>query len=104
MRWKNLASTAEYIARIAAGEDVRLERRERPVDEQIGDALFTGLRLTSGLDFEQVGTRYGVDLWGRYREALQPLAAAGRLTIEDQRLRLTRDGMLVANDIMQLFV
>ena len=40
----------------------------------------------------------------RYREALQPLAAAGRLTIEDQRVRLTRDGMLVANDIMQLFV
>jgi oxygen-independent coproporphyrinogen-3 oxidase len=104
VRWKNLTSTTEYIARIAAREDVQLDRRERPVDEQIGDAIFTGLRLTSGLDFEQVGRRYGVDLWGRYREALQPLAAAGRLTIEDQRVRLTRDGMLVANDIMQLFV
>ena len=103
-RWKNIASTTEYIARMTAGEDVQLERRERPVDEQIGDALFTGLRLTDGLDFDEVGRRYGVDLWPRYREALQPLAAAGRLTIEDQRVRLTRDGMLVANDIMQLFV
>ena len=103
-RWKNIASTSEYIARMTAGEDVQLERRERPVDEQIGDALFTGLRLTDGLDFDEVGRRYGVDLWPRYREALQPLAAAGRLTIEDQRVRLTRDGMLVANDIMQLFV
>ena len=40
---------------------------QRPVDEQIGDALFTGLRLTGGLDFDQVGQRYGVDLWDRYR-------------------------------------
>jgi oxygen-independent coproporphyrinogen III oxidase len=103
-RWKNIASTTDYIARIGAGDDVRVDRRERSVDEQIGDALFTGLRLTEGLDFDRVGCRYGVDLWSRYREALQPLAAAGRLTIEDQRVRLTRDGMLGANDIMQLFV
>jgi oxygen-independent coproporphyrinogen III oxidase len=103
-RWKNIASTTDYIARIGGGDDVQMDRRERSVDEQIGDALFTGLRLTEGLDFDRVGCRYGVDLWSRYREALQPLAAAGRLTIEDQRVRLTRDGMLVANDIMQLFV
>ncbi len=103
-RWKNVASTTDYIGRIAAGESVHVERRQRPVDEQIGDALFTGLRLTGGLDFDQVGQRYGVDLWARYGAALQPLAAARRLTIEGHTVRLTRDGMLVANDIMQMFV
>ena len=103
-RWKNVASTADYIARIAAAEDVHVERRERPVHEQVGDALFTGLRLTGGLDFDQVGQRYGVDLWDRYGPALQPLAATRRLTIDGHTVRLTRDGMLVANDIMQLFV
>src|SRR5688572_29940500 len=75
-RWKNVASTTDYIARIAAGDDVHVERRERPVDEQVGDALFTGLRLADGLDFDSVGQRYGLDLWGRYGPALQPLAVA----------------------------
>jgi oxygen-independent coproporphyrinogen III oxidase len=103
-RWKNVASTSDYIGRIAASEGVHVERRQRPVDEQIGDALFTGLRLTGGLDFDRVGQRYSVDLWGRYAAGLQPLAAAGRLTIDGHRVRLTRDGMLVANDIMQMFV
>ena len=103
-RWKNVAATADYIARIGAGQSVHLERRERLVDEQIGDALFTGLRLTQGLDFDRVGQRYGVDLWARHEEALRPLASSGRLTIEGHTVRLTRDGMLVANDIMQLFV
>jgi oxygen-independent coproporphyrinogen-3 oxidase len=103
-RWKNVAGTGDYIARIGAGDAVAVDRRERPLEEQMGDALFTGLRLTCGIDFQQVGERYGVDLWGRYEPALEPLAAAGRLTIEGRRVRLTRHGMLVANDVMALFV
>lgn len=103
-RWKNVASTTDYIARVTAGGDVRLDWRERSADEQVGDALFTGLRLSDGLDFDRVGGRYGLDLWGRYEAALQPLAAGGRLTIDGHTVRLTREGMLVANDIMQLFV
>jgi oxygen-independent coproporphyrinogen III oxidase len=103
-RWKNVAATDDYITRLRSGESVHLERRQRPVDEQVGDALFTGLRLSEGLDFDRVGRRYGMDLWARYEGALRPLASAGRLTIQGHTARLTRDGMLVANDIMQLFV
>jgi oxygen-independent coproporphyrinogen-3 oxidase len=103
-RWKNVASTQEYLSRVAAGESVHVEPRERSLEEQIGDALFTGLRLADGVDFDRVGRRYGVDLWARHGPALQPLAAARRLTIEGHTVRLTRDGMLVANDIMQMFV
>jgi oxygen-independent coproporphyrinogen-3 oxidase len=103
-RWKNIAATGDYIARIQSGAAVQMERRERSVEEQIGDALFTGLRLSDGLDFDRIGTRYGVDLWTRYESALQPWASARRLTIEGHTVRLAREGMLVANDIMQLFV
>jgi len=103
-RWKNIASTEEYVTRMSAGGDVRVDVRERSTDEQIGDALFTGLRLTSGLDVARVSARYDVDLWPRLEPVLQPLAATGRLKIEGQTVRLTRDGMLVANEIMQAFV
>jgi oxygen-independent coproporphyrinogen-3 oxidase len=103
-RWKNVASTEEYVSRIGAGSDVRVDVRERSVEERIGDALFTGLRLTEGLDVARVSARYGVDLWNRYEPVLRPLEAAGRLKIEGQTVSLTRDGMLVANEIMQAFV
>ena len=78
--------------------------RDRSVDEQIGDALFTGLRLRAGLDFSSVSARYDADLWSRFEPVLRPLEAGGRLTIEGQTVRLTREGMLVANEIMQAFV
>jgi oxygen-independent coproporphyrinogen-3 oxidase len=103
-RWKNVASTEDYVNRVVAGTPVALDRRERSDDERLGDALFTGLRLTDGLDLAVVGRRYGVDAWARYEPALRPHAAAGRLTFDGSRVRLTRDGMLVANDVMSVFV
>jgi putative oxygen-independent coproporphyrinogen III oxidase len=103
-RWKNVAPTSDYVARMAAGEAPVAESRERPPDECLGDALFTGLRLTAGLDFDEIGARYGVDAWGRYEQALRPQESAGRLIIDGHRVRLTREGMLVANDVMTVFV
>ena len=103
-RWRNVAGTREYIDRIAAGAEVAVERRQRPRQEQLEDALFTGLRLTAGLDLDELSARYGVNVWERYGAALAPHVAAGRLQRDGRRLRLTREGMLVANDVAAVFV
>jgi oxygen-independent coproporphyrinogen-3 oxidase len=103
-RWKNVASTDEYVARIGAGAPVATERRELTNDARLEEALFTGLRLTAGLDVEAVGAQYGVDVWDRYGQALQPFVDTGLVLREGPRLRLTREGMLLANEIMSVFV
>jgi oxygen-independent coproporphyrinogen-3 oxidase len=103
-RWKNVPSTGEYNQRVATGRDLAVDRGSRSWDEQLGDALFTGLRLTAGLDLNRIEARYGVDVWKRYGDTLQPYAEAGYLVREGSRLRLSRPGMLVANEIMAAFV
>ena len=103
-RWRSVAAPGEYIDRVAAGADTAVERRERPRDERVGDALFTGLRLAGGVDLDAVGARYGVDVWTRYAGELERQRQAGRVAIDGHRVRLTRTGMLVANDVMALFV
>ncbi|MEP6918646.1 MAG: radical SAM family heme chaperone HemW, partial [Acidobacteriota bacterium] len=104
VRWKNVAATEDYVARIAAGRPVAIERRELARDVQLEEALFTGLRLTSGIDIEIAGTRYGVDVWNRYGAALRPFIDAGLVFHEGPQLRLSREGMLLANEIMAVFV
>jgi oxygen-independent coproporphyrinogen-3 oxidase len=104
VRWKNVSSTEDYVTRVAAGHSVVTDRRELTRDERMQDALFTGLRLTAGLDIDAVGARYGVDVWVRYGSALQPFIDARLLLREGPRLRLTREGMLLANEIMSVFV
>jgi oxygen-independent coproporphyrinogen-3 oxidase len=104
VRWKNVSNTEEYIARVTTGLDVVTERRVLSTKERLEDALFTGLRLVEGIDIEVVGARYGCDVWERYREALEPFFDGGWLVREGARLRLTRPGMLMANEIMAVFV
>jgi oxygen-independent coproporphyrinogen-3 oxidase len=103
-RWKNVAGTAEYVARIAARRDPAVERQARTAQERLEDALFTGLRLSDGVDLHAIETCYGVNVWARYGDALRPHIDAGRLLWGKGRLRLTRAGMLVANDVMAVFV
>jgi oxygen-independent coproporphyrinogen III oxidase len=103
-RWKNVSSTAEYIARVGARQPTEVERRDMTARERLEDALFTGLRLTAGVDIEATGARYGVAVWDEFGPRLTPFVEAGVLRREGSRLRLTREGMLVANEIMQVFV
>jgi oxygen-independent coproporphyrinogen-3 oxidase len=104
VRWRNVSSTEEYVSRVSAGESPIAERRPMDRIERLEDALFTGLRLTAGVDAARVGARYGVDVWDRFGEKLRPYTEAGLLRREGSRLRLTREGMLVANEIMAAFV
>jgi oxygen-independent coproporphyrinogen-3 oxidase len=104
-RWRTLSSTADYIARVSAGDDVRLERRALGDAERLEEALFMGLRLSSGLDLSAIYRRHGIDIWTRYGQDLTPYVSAGLLIHEPGRLlALTRDGMLLANDVMAVFI
>jgi oxygen-independent coproporphyrinogen-3 oxidase len=104
VRTRNIPSTEEFIRRIEEGVEVVDERRVLSVDERLGDALFTGLRLTEGIDVQSIGSRYGVDVWRRYGSELARFLDDGRLVRDGDRLALTREGMLVANEVMAVFV
>jgi oxygen-independent coproporphyrinogen-3 oxidase len=103
VRWKNLSSTTEYIGAVGTGGQLSVERRELSNEERLEEALFTGLRLARGIDLEAVRARYGVDVWGRYGAELQPFVDQGLLQ-HDRGLRLTRTGMLLAHEIMTVFI
>jgi oxygen-independent coproporphyrinogen III oxidase len=103
-RWRNVASTEDYTNKIGAGETVAVDRRALTPDEQVGDALFTGLRLNCGVDTDLLSMRYAIDVWGRFGERLSPFLDSGILLKRDGRLRLTRQGMLLANEVMAVFV
>jgi oxygen-independent coproporphyrinogen-3 oxidase len=104
-RWRNVAATMDYIQRVTAGQPVIAERRVLDAAERVEEALFTGLRLSDGLDLRAITARYGVDVSARYGASLQRFVDAGLLVHEPQRrLALTRAGMLLANEVMAVFL
>jgi oxygen-independent coproporphyrinogen-3 oxidase len=104
VREKNIASTEDYVSAIVAGKSVESERRVLSDQERLEEALFTGLRLAQGVNLGMVQSRYGVDLWERYGEDLSPFVEQRLLIYDGGAIRLTRDGMLLANEVMTVFI
>ena len=103
-RWKNISSTTEYIDVVGRGASPAADLRRLTPGEQLGDALFTGLRLVDGIDTNAIQSRYGVDVWHRFGADLEQFVEAGCLRRNGSRLHLTRQGMLLAHEVMTVFV
>ncbi len=103
-RWRNLSETTRYIDTVTAGHPAAVDRRSLSPSEWLGDVLFTGLRLTDGLDLESIQRRHGVAVMRKYGTELEPFIAEGLIIHEFGRLQLTRQGMLVSSEIMGAFV
>jgi oxygen-independent coproporphyrinogen III oxidase len=104
VRWRNESSTLGYIAAVVEGEQKEFDRRELTEDERLQEALITGLRLTDGVSLARIDRDFGVDVWQRFGESLQPFVDGGWLIYDGGTLRLSRAGMLVAHDVMTVFL
>jgi len=104
VREKNVASTTEYIALVTGGGQIAVESRSLTSQERLEDALFTGLRLNRGIALGSMESRYNADVWRLYGGELQPFIDQGLLIYDGGAIRLTRAGMLLANEVMAVFI
>ena len=103
-RWRNVSETVSYVERVADGASPVAHERVLSAEERATDALFLGLRLTDGVDVPAVERRYGVRVRERWGDELVRCVEAGLLEDDWERLRLTRKGLLLASEVMQVFV
>lgn len=103
-RRSNVRSIAAYAGAMEANgnatqDDIELDARDRAAE-----AAFLGLRRPVGIDLAGFEARYGINLMQSFAEGLDPLVEAGLLDESDGRLRLTRKGLLLSNEVFQAFV
>jgi oxygen-independent coproporphyrinogen III oxidase len=104
VRWRNVSATAEYISAVEGGGQLVAERRVLSRQDALEEAMFTRLRLTAGVDVELIKSKYGVDVWSEFGGELQPFVDQGLLIYDGGALRLTRAGMLLAHEVMTVFI
>lgn len=104
VRWKNVAGTVDYVDRVLAGEETAVAPQHLTTEERLSEALFMGLRLSGGIDSRNFQARYGVEPWTQYATRLQPYVDQGLLWRRGDTFGLTRPGMLLANEILAVFV
>ena len=103
-RFANQSDMNAYLAAAENGYSPVLWREEIGLTQEFQETIFLGLRLTEGLDCDQLKTRYGEDAVSALVRNLQDLSAQGFVRIEGGRILLTPSAMLVSNEIFQQFV
>ena len=104
VRWKNVSATGDYIALVSADAPVTRDEQVLSPQERFEERLFTGLRLAGGVDRAELAARHGRDPWQVYGERLDTFVREGLMWVDASRFGLTRRGMLVANEILTVFV
>jgi oxygen-independent coproporphyrinogen-3 oxidase len=103
-RWTNTGNMHRYVATAPTGlpdwaSEERLEGREAA-----GEAMMVGLRTKEGVNLSALSRHYGLDWLETFGPAIERLTGYGLLTREGDRLRLTRRGILLANEVCAEFL
>jgi len=97
-RFAGLRHPREYVQAIEAGQGAGVEVEPIGRRLEMGETMMVGLRLLEeGVPFERFATRFGVDLRDVYRAEIERLLKRALIEVDAERVRLSREGRLVAN-------
>lgn len=101
-------SVSAYIKGVAEGleADGLYNMEQLNSAELLSEYMFMNLRKAEGADLVEAKRRFGIDVYGRYGEALKPFIERGMVNYDSayQRLSLTETGMELGNLIFEIFV
>jgi oxygen-independent coproporphyrinogen-3 oxidase len=93
-RWWNIASNNSYINSINKGI-LPFEKEELTATQKLNEYIMISLRTTEGLDLSKVDKAASFELQAASRKYIE----SGLLKLENNSLRLTREGKLLADGI-----
>jgi oxygen-independent coproporphyrinogen-3 oxidase len=104
-RWGNCKPVAGYVRRIMGGEPVAAFTETIEPRLSMGETMMLGLRLvTEGVPFVRFQQRYGVTLTAVFADELARLQEWGLVEMDAERVRLTRRGLMVGNQVFAYFL
>jgi len=72
--------------------------------EKLEEEIFLGLRMTRGINIDEINQKFGIDFECRYKKILEKYISDGLLKLEGKILKFSRRGVLVSNYILADFI
>lgn len=95
----NCASLQDYIEGIEGGNR-KYETEERDANTRYNEFIITSIRTKWGISLEKLRNEFDKDLAAYCMNLAKPYLDSGKLEIEEDALRLTRDGIFISDSIM----
>lgn len=89
-----------YLQMSSSGDIEPTERELLDREASFRETVIMGLRMSRGVSLSRLRCRYKIEPEAYYGDTLKKLIGLGMLTIEEDHLRLTHEGMSLANTVM----
>ncbi|HQY90189.1 radical SAM family heme chaperone HemW [Caldilinea sp.] len=104
-RWGNRKPVAGYNRRVQAGGPLEEFVEEIPPRLAMAESMMVGLRLVrEGVRLDRFLALHGVLPTAIFADELKQLHKAGLLIVDDERVQLTRRGLLMGNQVFLQFL
>ena len=103
-RWKRERLPNRYIEKIGAALDLSVESETLDADGTLGETMMLGLRLRDGLPMRRIRDRFGLEPLEKFAPQIKNLTLRGLLEQQNDALRLTHAGLLLANEALSAFL
>lgn len=104
LRYSNAGPLKKYMEPLARGERPLLSTHEVPIHEKMEEEMFLGLRKTEGVSIPHFYEKFGRAMEEVYGAILEKELATGNLAKEQDRIKLTRKGRFVGNEVFEQFL
>ncbi len=103
-RFNNSSDMTEYLKEDFYKTCCNQDKVEVTIKEQIEETLFLGLRLTEGVDIKKLESDFDVNFFELYGDVIEKFEKEELLYIEDNVLKLTKNGVSLSNYVLSEFL
>ena len=104
VRYKNVPDTAEWSRAVQSGRSAWLEHERIESDHRARETMMLELRLLEGVERRAFAKRFGQDPVELYSGAIERHVGHGLLDVDEDAVRLTRRGLLLADTVIADFL
>ncbi len=103
-RWCNISDVEDWFNAIKEGRNGKEEVFELEKSEIVKEAIILGLRLVDGIKISEFKKRFDFDILKEFSEIIQELKKDNLISLEEDRLRIREEKLLLSNEVLVRFL
>ncbi len=103
-RWCNISDVEEWFKGIKEGKAKKEESAELNKSEVVKEAIILGLRLIDGIKISEFKIRFDFDIVKEFSLTLNRLKEENLIILEDDRLAIREEKLLLSNEVFLRFL
>ena len=104
LRWGNQSSFEDWADALQHNSPAAIEQHQLSRAEALSETIFLGLRMADGISLDGFAEHFGERLEQRFAREIEQLQQAGLISCTTDSIALTKQGMLLSNQVFVRFL